>query len=116
MDKEVDEAFQAFKAYLAYLPNIASRLPGETLLLYLGVSEQAIRVVLIVERAKEQILVYYVSHALIGAEAYYPLIEKFAYALVMASRKLRPYFETHKVIVLTDQPLKKVLQNLDTSG
>jgi len=35
--------------------------------------------------------VYYVSHALAGAEVNYPLIEKFAYALVMASRKLRPY-------------------------
>jgi len=41
--------------------------------------------VLVVERAREQVPVYYVSHALVGAEVNYPLKEKFAYALVMAS-------------------------------
>ena len=46
----------------------------------------------------------------------YPFIEKFAYALVMASRKLRPYFEAHKILVLTDQPLRNVLQKLDALG
>jgi len=60
-------------------------------------------------------LVYYVTHALSGAEANYPLMEKFTYALVMASRKLRPYFEAHEVTVLTDQPLGNVLQRLDGS-
>ena len=73
------------------------------------VSEHAISAVLVVERAKEQIHVYYVSHALAGTEVNYPLIEKFTYALVMASRKLRPYFETHKILVLTNQPLRNVL-------
>ena len=58
---------------------------------------------------------YYVSHALAGAETNYPFIEKSAYALVMVSRKLQPYFEAHKVIVLNDQPLKNVLQRLDAS-
>jgi len=38
-----------------------------------------------VERAKEQIPVYYMSHALPGSKINYPLIEKFAYALVMVS-------------------------------
>ena len=42
---------------------------------------------------------YYVSHALVGAEVNYPLIEKFACALVMASWKLSPYFEAHKILV-----------------
>ena len=52
---------------------------------------------------------YYVSQALAGPEVNYPLIAKFAYALVMASRKLRPHFEAHKILVLTNQPLKNVL-------
>ena len=77
--------------------------------MYLAVSEHAISAVLVPERAKEQIPVYYVSYALAGAEMKYPLIEKFAYALVMASRKLRPYFEAHKILVLMDQPLRNVL-------
>jgi len=46
--------------------------------------------------------VYYVSHVLAGIEMNYLLIEKFAYALVMASRKLRPSFEAYKIVVLTD--------------
>jgi len=58
---------------------------------------------------------YYVSHALAGAEVNYPLKEKFAYALVMASWKVRPYFEAHKILVLTDQPLNNILQRLDAS-
>jgi len=56
-----------------------------------------------------------VIHALVGTEVNYPLIEKFTYALVMASRKLKPYFEAHKILVLTDQPLKNVLQRLNAS-
>jgi len=36
--------------------------------------------------------------------------------LVMASLKLRSYFEAHKILVLTDQPLRNVLQKLDASG
>jgi len=34
----------------------------------------------------------------------------------MASRKLRPYFVAYKILVLTSQPLKNVLQRLDASG
>ena len=71
--------------------------------------------ILEVERDKESIPVYYVSHALARVEANYPLIEKFSYTLVMASRKLQPYFEAHKAAIPTDQPLKNVGQRLNTS-
>ena len=67
------------------MPKIASAVPSKTLLLYLAVSEQAVIVVLVVERAKEQIMVYYIGHALVGAEVNYRLIEKFAYTLVLVS-------------------------------
>jgi len=59
--------------------------------------------------------VYYISHALARVEVNYPLIEKFAYTLVMASQQLKHYFEVHKVPVLTDYPLKNDLQRLDAS-
>lgn len=42
-------------------------------------------------------------------------IEKYEYALIVSSRKLRPYFNAHNVIVLTNQPLKYFLQNSDAS-
>ena len=104
------------KSYLAHLPKIASPVLDETLLLYLAVSEQAVSAVLVVERAKEQISTYYVSHALAGAEVNYLLIEKLAYILVMASQKRRPYFEAYKMAIFTNQPLKNVLQRLDAFG
>ena len=84
------------------MPKIASPLARETLLLYLVVSEQAISAVLLVERIKEQIPMYYISHTLAETEVNYPLIEKFTYALAMASRKLRPYFKAHRVTVLSN--------------
>jgi hypothetical protein len=43
-------------------------------------------------------------------------MEKLALTLVIASRKLRPYFQAHTVRVLTEYPLRKVLQKLDLSG
>ena len=39
-----------------------------------------------------------------------------AYALLITSRKLRPYFQAHAVEVLTDQPLRRVLDKPEQSG
>ncbi|KAM1043670.1 hypothetical protein ACFX2A_035715 [Malus domestica] len=49
--------------------------------------------------------VYYASKALQDAETRYSNIEKLALALVMSARKLRPYFQAHSIIVLTNHPL-----------
>ena len=43
-------------------------------------------------------------------------MKKLALALVIASRKLRPYFHSHTIWVLTNYPLWKVLQKPDASG
>ena len=43
-------------------------------------------------------------------------MEKLALALVIAIRKLRPYFHSHLVRVLTNYPLRQVLQKPDASG
>jgi hypothetical protein len=50
------------------------------------------------------------------AKERYPQMEKLAFALIIASRKLCPYFQAHTIRVLTEYPLKKVLQKLDLSG
>ena len=42
-------------------------------------------------------------------------MEKLAFALIMASRKLRHYFQAH-VIIMTDHPLKKVMNKLEAAG
>ena len=44
------------------------------------------------------------------------MIEKLAFALVMASRKLRHYFQAHVINVLTNHPLKKPMNKLEAIG
>ena len=56
------------------------------------------------------------SRALRGAEGRYPLIEKLAFALITASRKLRHYFQAHVINVMTDHPLKKAMNKLEAAG
>ncbi|KAK3033640.1 hypothetical protein RJ639_033765 [Escallonia herrerae] len=49
-------------------------------------------------------------------ETRYPKIDKIALALIKSARRLRPYFQSHTIIVLTDQPLRKVLLSPEASG
>jgi len=44
------------------------------------------------------------------------MIEKVALALVHASRRLRPYFQSHEIIVRTDRPISKVLRKPELAG
>jgi hypothetical protein len=59
---------------------------------------------------------YFISKALHGAEERYPQIEKLAFALVISARRLRPYFQAHAICVLTEYPMKKLLQKPNLSG
>jgi len=68
-------------------------------------SQIAVSLALIREEFKVQRSVYYTSQAFHGVEARYPKIEKLAFALIVASRKLHPYFQAHTILVMTDQPL-----------
>lgn len=77
--------------------------------LYLAVSATAVSAALIREENKIQLPVYYVSQAFQGAEARYPRIEKITFALIVASRKLRPYFQANPIKVMTDQLVKKAM-------
>jgi ribonuclease HI len=113
---ECEEAFSQLKMYLTSPPLLSRTVPGEVLYLYLAVSPTAISAALIREDEGIQKPVYFVSKALHGAEERYPQIEKLAFTLVMASRKLQPYFQAHTIRVLTEYPLRKVMQKLDLSG
>ena len=53
---------------------------------------------------------------LLDAETRYPELEKLALALVVASRKLRSYFHAQSIKVLTNYPLRKVLQKQEASS
>ena len=53
--------------------------------------------------------VYYVSEVLHEAKARYLETHKLIYALLIASRKLRHYFQAHQVVVVTSYPLRYIL-------
>jgi hypothetical protein len=42
-------------------------------------------------------------------------LEKIAYAVIMAARKLRHYFEGHRIRVITNQPLSDLFANREAS-
>ncbi|XP_077232485.1 uncharacterized protein LOC143869813 [Tasmannia lanceolata] len=100
--RECQVAFEELKQYLSSPSLLTKPELGEELLLYLSVSPMALAAVLIREEHNQQKPIYYVSKVLHDAETRYQRIEKLAYALVMAARKLRPYFQAHTIKVWTD--------------
>lgn len=64
----------------------------------------------------KQYPVYFVSKALNDAQSRYSNIEKLAYSLVISSRKLRVYFESHPIVMYTNTPLKQNFHKLDQRG
>ena len=70
--------------------------------MYLAVSATAVNAALIREEGKKQLLVYYVSQAFQRAESSYLRIEKIAFTLIVASRKLRQYFQANPILVMMD--------------
>ena len=115
MDK-CQQAFKELKAYLSAPPLLRPSQPGEELFLYLAVSPTAVSAAFIREEEKVQKPIYYASRALRGAEERYLPMEKLAFALVTAARKLKPYFQAHSVVVLTDRALRRAMSNPDADG
>ncbi|XP_022032812.1 uncharacterized protein LOC110933920 [Helianthus annuus] len=113
---EAETDFQEMKAYIYKLPTLATPVPGEHLLLYLSASKTTISAVMMVEREGKQIPIYFISRTLKGPDERYMPLEKLALALVFASRRLRRYFQGHKITLMTDQPLQKVLRRPELSG
>uniref|UniRef100_A0A2N9J5E4 Integrase catalytic domain-containing protein n=1 Tax=Fagus sylvatica TaxID=28930 RepID=A0A2N9J5E4_FAGSY len=113
---ECQQAFEELKRYLTEPPLLSPSKKGEELYLYLAVSPTPVSSVLIREEERWQLPVYYTSRALRGAEERYPPMEKLAFALVTAARKLRPYFQAHTIVLLTNHPLRKAMNKLDAIG
>ena len=43
-------------------------------------------------------------------------MEKLAFALLIAARKLKPYFQAHTIVVLTNKPLRKAMSSPEVAG
>ncbi|XP_071739996.1 uncharacterized protein [Rutidosis leptorrhynchoides] len=85
--EEAEVVFQEMKKLLKELPTMTAPIAGETLILYLAASKEAISSVLIADKGHVQMPVYFVNKALTRSELNYPAIEKLVYALVHMARQ-----------------------------
>ncbi|GAA0150113.1 hypothetical protein LIER_09124 [Lithospermum erythrorhizon] len=115
-DEEYDKYFEELKEYLGSPKLLSQPEPGETLQLYLTVSEGGVSSVLIHEAEEKQRPIYYVSRVLHGSKENYLVIDKFAFASVISERKQKIYFESHPIQVVTDHPMNRVITSPQLSG
>jgi hypothetical protein len=111
---QCEEAFQKLKIFLTSPPILTRPEKGNTL--YLVVSDKALSYALVQEIKGEEKSIYFVSRTFKGAEAKYQKIEKLSLAVIVTARKLRHYFQSHKVVIKTGYPIKNVLKKPDLVG
>jgi hypothetical protein len=97
------KAFEELKQYLIDLTTLTPPSSGAPLLLYVAASHVAISAALVQEKqdgqTKKQAPVYFVSEVLSPSKRNYTELEKVLYAVLMASKKLRHYFQAYHIIV-----------------
>jgi ribonuclease HI len=119
---EAQEALDKLKATLAHAPILTLPQDNEPIYLYVVATTQVVSAVIVVERTEEghalpvQRPVYYISEVLSETKARYPQVQKLLYAVVLARRKLRHYFEAHPVMVVSSFPLVEIIRNPDAAG
>jgi hypothetical protein len=105
---------------LIELTTLTPPLAGTPLLLYVAASHAAVSAVLVQEKqdgqARKQVLVYFVSEVLSASKKNYTELENVLYVVLMASRKLRHYFQAYHIIVPSSQPLKDIMRNREATG
>ena len=101
---------------------LTSPSAGETLLLYTAAMPHTVSVALVVEREEEghilmvQRSVYFISEVLSDSKARYLRIQKLLYAMLIAKRKLRHYFDSHPMVVVSSSGLGDVINNRESTG
>jgi ribonuclease HI len=92
---------------------------GTPLLLYVAASHSTVSAALVQEKqdgqVKRQASVYLVSKVLSLSMKNYTELEKVLYDVLMASRKLRHYFQAYHIIVPSSQPLKDIMRNREAT-
>jgi hypothetical protein len=113
-------AFESLKQYLSDLATLTSPDPALPLLSYIAASPSAVSAALVQERCKDsktqQCPVYFVCEVVTSSKCNMTELEKIACAVTMASRKLRHYFEAHRVRVTTDRGLGDLFRYPEASA
>ena len=105
------------KLLLTRPPTLVPPSDGETLLLYIAATTQVVSAALVVEREEEgqalkvQHPMYFISEVLSDSKTRYSQIQKLLYAVLITKRKLRHYFESYPMMVVTSFPLGEVIQS-----
>ena len=106
--EEANEAFKKLKAYLTSSPVLTPPKKDKEMMLYIAATTTIVSTAIVVEREEEgrvykvQCPIYYISEVLSESKIRYLHVQKLLYALLVTSRKLRHYFESHKITVVTD--------------
>jgi hypothetical protein len=91
-----------------------------SLLLYGAASHAAVNATHVQEKQdgqiKKQAPIYFISEVLSSSKKNYTELEKVLYVVLMASRKLRHYFQAYHIIVPSSQPLKDITRNTEAAG
>ena len=104
------------KQYLTELPILTSPEIGETLYLYIAVSDVSVSATFKENENRKHKPVFFVSKSLSATETRYNSLEQATLALYVDGKKLRPYFQAHSIVVLTDLPLQSTIHKPDLSG
>lgn len=100
------------KKYLPNLPLISKPVDKDDLYLYLAVLQFSFSVALVWENLEKKKSAYYVSKSLLEPETRYPKMEKLILTFVTVARKLWPYFQSFRIVNMTEYPLRSILHNL----
>jgi ribonuclease HI len=119
---EAGEALRNLKALLTNAPILVPPAAGEALLINVAATTQVVSAAIIVKRREEghallvQRPVYLISEVLSETKIRYPQIQKLLYVVILTRRKLRHYFESHPVTVVSSFPLGEIIQCREASG
>jgi ribonuclease HI len=112
------KAIEELKQYLIDLTTLTPPSSGAPLLLYVAASHATVSAALVQEKQEGQVKkapVYFVSEVLSPSKKNYTEFEKVLCAVLMASRKLRHYFQAYHIIVPSSQPLKDIMKNREAT-
>jgi ribonuclease HI len=91
-------------------------------LIYVAATTQVVSATIVVERREEghallvQRPIYFISEVLSETKIHYPQIQKLLYTVILTRQKLRHYFESHPVTMVSSFPLGEIIQCREASG